>query len=87
MGTQNLCKWRGVTAHIATPISERTVRARYLIGADGARSPVRDASGIAFDDLNFEEPWLVVDVFVDDYSRLPSRISRYAIPSAPQPAY
>ena len=61
----------GVTAQIATPEGERAIRARYLVGADGARSPVREASGIAFDDLGFEEPWLVVDVLVDDYSKLP----------------
>ncbi|MFZ9396315.1 MAG: bifunctional 3-(3-hydroxy-phenyl)propionate/3-hydroxycinnamic acid hydroxylase [Erythrobacter sp.] len=61
----------GISARIATPDGERMVRARYLVGADGARSPVRHASGIAFDDLDFEEPWLVVDVLVDDYSRLP----------------
>lgn len=72
-----------VTAHIATPMGERTVRARYLIGADGARSPVRDASGIAFDDLNFEEPWLVVDVFVDDYSRLPTDNLQICDPERP----
>lgn len=60
-----------VTAQIATPEGERVIRARYLIGADGARSPVRVAAGIAFDDLNFKEPWLVVDVLVDDETRVP----------------
>lgn len=60
-----------ITAQIATPEGERVIRASYLVGADGARSPVRKASGIAFDDLNFEEPWLVVDVLVDDEARLP----------------
>jgi 3-(3-hydroxy-phenyl)propionate hydroxylase len=62
----------GITAQIASPEGERAVRARYLIGADGARSLVREASEIAFDDLNFEEPWLVIDMLVDDPSRLPS---------------
>lgn len=61
----------GVTASLATPDGDRTVRARYLVGADGARSPVREASGIVFDDLGFEEPWLVVDVLVDDPESLP----------------
>jgi len=61
-----------VAAQIDTPEGKRTIRARYLVGADGARSPVREASGIVFEDLNFEEPWLVVDVLVDDYARLPS---------------
>lgn len=73
----------GVTARISTPEGEQSVRARYLIGADGARSPVREASGIAFDDLNFEEPWLVVDVLVDDYSRLPSENLQICDPGRP----
>jgi 3-(3-hydroxy-phenyl)propionate hydroxylase len=73
----------GVTAHIATPEGERTVRARYLVGADGARSSVREASGIAFDDLDFEEPWLVVDVLVDDYTRLPTANLQICNPERP----
>lgn len=73
----------GVTAHLATPGGERIVRARYLVGADGARSPVRKASSIAFEDLNFEEPWLVVDVFVDDYSRLPTANLQICNPERP----
>ncbi|WP_373476101.1 bifunctional 3-(3-hydroxy-phenyl)propionate/3-hydroxycinnamic acid hydroxylase [Sphingorhabdus sp.] len=73
----------GVSAQIATPDGERTIRARYLVGADGARSPVREASRIAFDDLNFEEPWLVVDVLVDDYSRLPDANLQICDPERP----
>lgn len=42
-----------------------TIGARYVIGCDGARSVVRKAAGIALDDLDFEEPWLVVDAEVD----------------------
>ena len=74
---------KGVTAQIATPDGERTIRAQYLIGADGARSPVRKAAGIAFEDLNFEEPWLVVDVLVDDYSRLPDANLQICNPERP----
>lgn len=43
----------------------RQVRARYVIGCDGARSAVRKALDIQLDDLDFEEPWLVVDAEVD----------------------
>ncbi|MGB7654833.1 MAG: bifunctional 3-(3-hydroxy-phenyl)propionate/3-hydroxycinnamic acid hydroxylase [Novosphingobium sp.] len=73
----------GVTATLATPEGEKALRARYLIGADGARSPVRKAAGIVFDDLNFEEPWLVVDVLVDDYTRLPAANLQICNPKRP----
>ncbi|OHD08544.1 bifunctional 3-(3-hydroxy-phenyl)propionate/3-hydroxycinnamic acid hydroxylase MhpA [Sphingopyxis sp. RIFCSPHIGHO2_12_FULL_65_19] len=73
----------GLRAQIATPDGERTVRTRYLVGADGARSPVREASGIAFEDLAFEEPWLVVDVLVDDHSRLPAANMQICNPDRP----
>lgn len=40
-------------------------RARYVIACDGARSAVRKSLGVKLDDLDFEEPWLVVDAEVD----------------------
>ena len=73
----------GITATIATPDGERQARARYLVGADGARSPVREASGIVFEDLNFEEPWLVVDALVNDASRLPQVNLQICDPARP----
>jgi 2-polyprenyl-6-methoxyphenol hydroxylase-like FAD-dependent oxidoreductase len=47
-----------------------TIRARYLIGADGANSSVREACAIATRDLGFREQWLVVDVLPDDLGAL-----------------
>lgn len=73
----------GVTAHFATPTGDRQLRARWLVGADGARSPVRKACGIAFDDLGFEEPWLVVDTLVRDPSRLPTINLQICDPARP----
>jgi 3-(3-hydroxy-phenyl)propionate hydroxylase len=73
----------GVTATLMTPDGEGPIRARYLVGADGARSPVRAASAIEFEDLGFEEPWLVVDVLVDDYSRLPEVNLQICDPARP----
>jgi 2-polyprenyl-6-methoxyphenol hydroxylase-like FAD-dependent oxidoreductase/catechol 2,3-dioxygenase-like lactoylglutathione lyase family enzyme len=48
----------------------RTVRARYVIGCDGANSFVRAASGIAFEDQGFAEKWLVIDLLPNDVGDL-----------------
>jgi 3-(3-hydroxy-phenyl)propionate hydroxylase len=61
----------GAKAEFATPDGPATLSARYIVGADGARSTVRTAAGIALDDLEFDEPWLVIDAIVHDASRLP----------------
>jgi 3-(3-hydroxy-phenyl)propionate hydroxylase len=38
------------------------LRARYLVGADGGRSAVREKLGFKMSGRNFPEPWLVVDI-------------------------
>ena len=40
---------------------QRKVRGRYLIGADGGNSFVRRALGIDYEDLGFDQNWLVID--------------------------
>jgi 3-(3-hydroxy-phenyl)propionate hydroxylase len=54
-------------AHGATLTLEggATARAGYVIACDGARSAVRKSLGVKLDDLDFEEPWLVIDAEVD----------------------
>lgn len=58
---------------------------RYLVACDGGGSPVRKQLGIRFKDLNFDEPWLVVDALVDDavLERLPSTQVQYCEPERP----
>jgi 3-(3-hydroxy-phenyl)propionate hydroxylase len=73
----------GVSATFVTPSGPKTVRARYIVGADGARSPVREAAGILIDDLGFDEPWLVIDTIVHDPSRLPDRNLQICDPERP----
>ncbi|MEM9739089.1 MAG: bifunctional 3-(3-hydroxy-phenyl)propionate/3-hydroxycinnamic acid hydroxylase [Pseudomonadota bacterium] len=42
--------------------SLQEVKAKYLVGCDGGRSLVRRYLDIQMEDLNFNEPWVVVDV-------------------------
>ena len=49
-------------ASISGPQKTRRAEARYAIGADGARSKVRELLGIDQTDLGFAYDWLVVDV-------------------------
>jgi len=61
------------------------VRARYVIGCDGASSTVREAVGITLEDLEFDEPWLVVDVQVNErgLAKLPATSVQYCEPARP----
>ena len=62
-----------------------SVHASYVIGCDGASSMVREAVGIALDDLEFDEPWLVVDVLVNQQglAKLPRTSVQYCEPARP----
>ena len=61
----------GVTLQLRAGETVSQVRARYAIGCDGARSTVRKLLNIELDDLDFEEPWLVIDAEVDGPVRFP----------------
>lgn len=41
---------------------ELHIRADWLVGCDGADSPVRESAGISLDSLGFDEQWLVLDL-------------------------
>ena len=62
-----------------------TVRARYAVACDGGASGVRTALGIALQDLDFDEPWLVVDVLVNELglAKLPQTSVQYCEPERP----
>jgi 3-(3-hydroxy-phenyl)propionate hydroxylase len=59
--------------------------ARYLIACDGGASPIRTRLGLTLEDLNFHEPWLVVDAILNDdtLARLPQTQVQYCEPSRP----
>lgn len=61
----------GVTLRLRRGGGVEMVRARWMIACDGARSIVRKTLGIRLDDLDFEEPWLVVDAEVAGAVRFP----------------
>lgn len=56
---------RGVRLRLTAAEGQDVVWARWVIACDGASSPTRKALGVALDDLDFEEPWLVVDAEVE----------------------
>ena len=49
--------------------ARRTVRARYLIGADGANSTVRQHMSTSVTDLGFAFDWLILDVIPHEQGR------------------
>lgn len=61
------------------------VRALYAVGCDGGASGVRSALGITLQDLDFDEPWLVVDVLCNakGLAKLPKTSVQYCEPDRP----
>ena len=61
------------------------VRARYAVACDGGGSAMRAALGIELEDLDFDEPWLVVDMLVNEQglAKLPKTSVQYCEPERP----
>ncbi|MGW5266411.1 FAD-dependent oxidoreductase [Microbispora sp. NPDC004025] len=57
-----------VSARVLTPDGARTVRARYLVGADGGSSFVRKSLGVAFDGVTLGVRAVVADVVAEGVS-------------------
>lgn len=60
----------GVTVHAQVRLPDggtetRVLRAQYVVGCEGGRSPTRKRMGVAFDGLSPSTRWLVVDVAND----------------------
>ncbi|MBL8378022.1 MAG: FAD-dependent monooxygenase [Burkholderiales bacterium] len=52
----------GVEAQLASPDRELRVRSRYVIGADGMKSAVREAVGIGFTGSTYEAMFVLADI-------------------------
>jgi 3-(3-hydroxy-phenyl)propionate hydroxylase len=52
----------GVTVRCETPKGEKSVRVEYLVGADGAHSAVRHATGMGFPGHSFPDLFLICDI-------------------------
>jgi len=75
----------GVTLALSGDQGTRNVTADYVIACDGASSTIRRQLGIGFDDLVFDEPWLVVDIRgnVSGLTKLPRTAAQFCDPSRP----
>lgn len=64
---------------------EKLIQSRYVIGCDGASSTVRRLQGLPLEDLGFDEPWLVVDVLINEkgQAKLPETSVQYCEPERP----
>ncbi|XSC41892.1 bifunctional 3-(3-hydroxy-phenyl)propionate/3-hydroxycinnamic acid hydroxylase [Bradyrhizobium sp. RDT10] len=57
---------------------------RFVVGCDGGNSFVRRSLDIGFEDLDFHEPWLVVDMIVEDkHAPLPQTNIQFCSPARP----
>ncbi len=50
-----------------------SLRVGWVVGCDGGASTVRRAAGIELEDLDFDEPWIVLDAFANRDLGLPER--------------
>jgi 3-(3-hydroxy-phenyl)propionate hydroxylase len=59
----------GVDLTVSTPDGDRTVRAAFVVGADGGRSATRKAIDYAFEGSSATADWLVIDIRNDPLGR------------------
>jgi 3-(3-hydroxy-phenyl)propionate hydroxylase len=77
---------QGVTLqlHALADGSQQTLRTRYVVGCDGARSKVRQwVGGESFEDLGEHQAWLVVDAVLHRPLDLPEHSVQYCDPARP----
>lgn len=57
--------------------------ADWVVGADGANSLVRQIAGLALEDLDFAEWWVVIDAWLTTDIELPRKTTQYCQPRRP----
>jgi 3-(3-hydroxy-phenyl)propionate hydroxylase len=65
--------------------TQAQLRARYVVACDGGTSPMRKQLGLGLKSLEFDEPWIVVDMHVNEdmLERLPATNIQYCDPARP----
>lgn len=61
----------------------RSIRADFVVACDGANSPTRDQLGFGIEDLDFDEQWIVLDVYAKDVDKLPQFNLQICDPTRP----
>lgn len=72
-----------VVARAYKGTEEKTFRGRYVVGADGANSMVRETLGITMTDLGFEFDWLILDMFPNEPMDFDPPAWQWCRPSGP----
>ena len=67
--------------HVVATINGDEVRAKYVLGCDGARSTVRSLLGIGMNGMSFDESWIVIDAVRDPHTE--SYAMHYGDPRRP----
>jgi len=65
----------GESVQVHTPAGSKRLRYDFLVGADGGRSEVRKAAGIAFEGFTYPEHFLVAGTRYDFKARMPDLCS------------
>ena len=76
---------QAASLQVKGPAGLKTVTASYVVACDGGSSTVRTLLDLPLDDLDFDEPWLVVDVLVNEQglAKLPKVSVQYCEPDRP----
>lgn len=74
----------GIVAQVESGEDVYEIAARFIVGCDGGNSTVRRKAGVEFDDMGFDEPWLVIDtVLKNGVTRLSTIGFQHCDPARP----